>query len=70
MRDSTVVGRETTEGPLFSKLKFESFGTRETADVEAGEMDLVTWGGWIWHGLGRRGARNRRGGVRGKGKEI
>ena len=39
-RSSTVVGRETTEGPLLSKLRFESFGTREMADVEAGEMDL------------------------------
>ena len=39
MRDSTVMGRETTEGPLFPKLKSEPFGTRETADVEAGEMD-------------------------------
>ena len=40
MRNSTVVGRETTDGPLLSRVKLERFGTRETADVEAGEMDL------------------------------
>ena len=39
------MGREITEGPLFSKLKLESFWTSEMADVEAGDTDFEEAGG-------------------------